>query len=206
MTESVNVRHRGTGSDVEAELFDDVTLDDFNESQATWRPVLWQAAAIMKLAGKPLPRYKHWDWRTKSAALGRLDVSFYGIKCGGHLQGLMKVDTGTLERCRIDAQKGQDLVYVDYVETAPWNIPEYMEALGREALYSRVGVRLMKAAVQLSIDNELKGRIGLHSLQDADAFYRKIGMTPLMRDPTKQNLLWFEFTPEAAQIFMETDL
>lgn len=200
---SVNLKNRDDGTEREADLFDDVSMNDFTESQDIWRPVLLAACATLKLQGKPIPLYKHWDWRTKSGFLGRLDVTFFGIRCDAHLQGLMKADLGTLYRCRLGDQKGKEFVYVDYVETAPWNIPDYMEPLGFKALYSRVGTRLMQAAVQLSLDNELKGRVGLHSLPDAEGFYRELGMTPGERDATKQNLLWFEFTPEAAQDFME---
>ena len=202
MKGKLNIRHLATETDAEAELFDDVTPADFIESQSLWRPVLWAACRILHLKGKPLPLYKHWDWTQKAPALGRLDVTFFGLRCRGHLQGLMKADTGSLNRCRLDAQKGKELVYVDYVETAPWNIKDYMEALGRQALFSRVGARLMQAAVTLSLENELKGRVGLHSLPDAEDFYRGIGMTPTERDPNKENLLWFEFTPEAAEDFM----
>lgn len=206
MKATVTLFDRLASGESKAEVFDDVSLVDFVESQDKWRPVLWAAANILRLSGQALPRYKHWDWRTKKDFLGRLDVTFFGLKAAGVLQGLMKVDTGTTERCRTEAQKGQELVYVDYVETAPWNIQEYMEALGRSAWLARVGVRLMQAAVQLSIHNELKGRVGLHSLPDAEGFYSKIGMTAGARDPKKQNLLWFEFSPESAKTFMETYL
>jgi len=78
-----------------------------------------------------------------------------------------------------------------------------MKVLGYEALYSQVGTRLIQAAVELSFANEFKGRVGLHSLPDAEGFYRRIGMSPVSQDPKKQNLLWFEFTPEAAHVFLE---
>jgi len=203
---TVKLKSQDDGSEQDADLFDDVTIDHFQDSQDTWRPVLIAAATALKLAGKPIPLYKHWDWRKKANFLGRLDVTFYGVRCDEHIQGLMKADLGATQRCRIEEQKGKELVYVDYVETAPWNIQEYMEALGFQPIYSRTGTRLMQAAVQLSIDNEFKGRVGLHSLPDAEGFYRGIGMTPLTRDANKQNLLWFEFTPEAAQSFMEKNL
>jgi hypothetical protein len=198
----VTIRDLQSNSEVEAEVYDNVTLADFAESQGLWRPVLWAAGRLLQLQGRSLPRYMHWDWTQKAPALGRLDVSFVGLKFGGHLQGLMKADTGSVNRCRLDEQKGSELVYVDYVETAPWNIPEYMEALGRKALYGRIGTRLMQAAVTLSLESELKGRIGLHALPGAEDFYRRIGMTATSRDEDKQNLLWFEFTPEAAKEFV----
>lgn len=203
MNTTVKLLQRYDGTEIEAALFDNVSIDDFIESQDDWRPILIAASFKLQLQGKPMPTYKHWDWRTKTGFLGRLDVTFFGVRCDGSLQGLMKADTGTTYRCILDKQKGKELVYVDYVETAPWNIPAYVKVLGYEAQYSRTGTRLMQSAVQLSLDNELKGRVGLHSLPDAEDFYSGLGMTPVAHDAQKQNLMWFEFTPEAAQHFME---
>ncbi len=203
MRTTVKLKGQENGQEYEAKLFDEVTSDHFLKSQDLWRPVLYAAAKALKAQGKSIPRYLHWDWRQKASALGRLDASFYGIECGGRIQGLMKTDLGPLRRCRLDSQKGKELVYVDYVETAPWNNSEYMEVLGFKAIYSRTGTRLMQAAVQLSVDNEFKGRVGLHSLPETEDFYRAIGMTPVERDPNKQDLLWFEFTPDTAQSFLE---
>lgn len=202
MSTQTTLRHLPTNAEADAEVFYEVSLEDFMETQSAWRPILRAAARTLRERGEPLPHYKHWDWTRKASALGRLDVTFFGVKCMGHLQGLLKADTGTLNRCRIPEQLGHELVYVDYVETAPWNIPEYMEALGRQALFSRVGARLLQAAVLLSIESELQGRIGLHSLPDAEDFYRHIGMSPTETDENKEDLLWFEFTPGAAKEFL----
>jgi hypothetical protein len=46
------------------------------------------------------------------------------------------------------------------------------------------------------------GRLGL-SLPQADAFYRKIGMTDLGQDSAYQNLRYFEMTAEQARAFLE---
>ncbi len=59
-----------------------------------------------------------------------------------------------------------------------------------------VGSALITAAVALSDDEGFKGRLGLHSLPQADAFYRKIGMTDLGQDTAYQNLRYFEMTAE----------
>jgi hypothetical protein len=66
-----------------------------------------------------------------------------------------------------------------------------------------VGSVLLAAAIQLSIDEEFLGRLGLHSLPQADDWYRKCRMTDLGPDPSeKQNLRYFEMTPEQAQAFL----
>mgnify|MGYP001574334861 FL=1 len=62
---------------------------------------------------------------------------------------------------------------------------------------------LLLAAVQLSLDEEFQGRIGLHSLPQADDFYStKCGMTSLGRDGRYQNLTYFEMTREQAAEFL----
>lgn len=200
---TVRLKREESDLEEEADLYDDVTVQDLVAAQSTWRPVLLESARALKRAGKPIPRYLHWDWRAKEGALGRLDAKFYAIRAQGNIQGLMKLDLGTLHRCRLEPQVGKELVYVDYVETAPWNIAYYMHALGFRSIYGRVGLRLLQAAVQCSLDGELKGRVGLHSLSDAEGFYRKVGMSESAPDVDKQNLRWFEFTPESAQSCLE---
>lgn len=64
---------------------------------------------------------------------------------------------------------------------------------------------LLTAAIALSYEEGFKGRIGLHSLPQADAFYRRIGMTDLGPDPACQNLRYFEMTVEQARAFFEKE-
>jgi hypothetical protein len=57
----------------------------------------------------------------------------------------------------------------------------------------------------LSEEEGFKGRIGLHSLPQADEFYRLRGMTDLGTDQTNQNLRYFEMTAEQARAFLEEE-
>jgi hypothetical protein len=190
---------------VEAELFDEVTVEHFLETQKEWRPVVLASAKQLAKSGAPgqiVPRHFHWDWSSKEAELQVLAFSFFGITCKRKLQGLMKLDL-TGRAGRLPAQKGKPVVYVDYLETAPWNIKALMQALGSSPQYSVVGTRLIEAAVQKSIDEGFKGRVALHSLSGSERFYLEVcGMTEVHRDPAKQNLLWCEFTPEQAEKFL----
>jgi hypothetical protein len=66
-----------------------------------------------------------------------------------------------------------------------------------------VGSRLVEVAIRRSMAEEFRGRVGLHSLPTSERFYLKTcGMTPVGRDPAKQNLLCCEFTPEQAEAFL----
>ncbi|HWZ30756.1 MAG TPA: hypothetical protein VNX18_05460 [Bryobacteraceae bacterium] len=203
MKTSVSITDLATGKPVEAVLFDDVTLEHFLEAQREWRPVVVEAAQRLVKAGEQeYPRHWHWDWSTKEADLKVLAYGFLGIAYEGRLQGLLKLETAG-RSSRIDAQKGKPLVYVDYVETAPWNIKLITSALGTAPKFGGIGTRLIEAAVRRSLEEGFKGRLGLHSLSISERFYLKAcGMTAVAKDPTKQNLLWCEFTPEQAEKFL----
>jgi hypothetical protein len=205
MRETIQIIDNQSGQLVDAEIFDEITLAHFIETQAAWRPVVLEAARALSqnpTQATLIPRHFHWDWTRKEAELKMLALKFYGISCRGHLQGIMKVET-VAHSCRLPEQRGKPLVYVDYIEAAPWNIKQLMTPLGKPQQYRAVGSRLFEAAVLQSDEEGFKGRIGLHSLPGAEGFYvKECGMTPVGRDPHKQNLLWCEFTPEQARRYL----
>lgn len=64
----------------------------------------------------------------------------------------------------------------------------------------------MVAAIAFSEQEGFKGRIGLHSLPQAENFYRdRCGMIDLGPDATYQNLRYFEMTPDQAKAFLEEE-
>lgn len=92
---------------------------------------------------------------------------------------------------RLAATRGKPLVYVDYIETAPWNLKEFTT----QPRYGGVGVRLIEAAVRFSLDEGFGGRVGLHSLPQSESFYENVcGMTRGEIDQQYEDLRWFELT------------
>ena len=88
---------------------------------------------------------------------------------------------------------------MEYVENAPWNRAD----LFGSPRYRGVGSILMRAAVELSEESGFRGRVGLHSLPQANDFYANTcGMKDLGADPDCQNLRYFEMTPEQAREFI----
>jgi hypothetical protein len=157
----------------------------------------------MRTAGVPKeqwPQHSHWNWRDKRKATeGYLAYRMFGIECDSQMQGLMLVVTAG-RTCRIESQKGKPLVYIDFLAAAPWNLP----SVAPKPRFSLVGTILLAAAVQLSIEEEFSGRIGLHSLPQANTWYKNsCGMTDLGPDPAKQNLHYFEMTPDQASEFIK---
>ena len=186
-----------------AELWDAITERQLADWEAEWMPALFDAMRRLKRAGverRQWPQSRHWDWRRKAKALeGMLANPGFSIVCDGVTQGMMVVDTAK-HRCRIDGQKGQHLVCVEFVENAPWNRAD----LYTPPRYRGVGSILIRAAVALSEDLEFHGRIGLHSLPQANSFYTDTcGMTDLGTDRDCQGLRYFEMTPEQARSFVK---
>ena len=185
-----------------AELWDAITERQLADWEGEWMPALFDAMRRLKRAGverRKWPQSRHWDWRRKVEALqGMLANPGFSIVCDDLMQGMMIVDTAK-HRCRIDNQRGQHLVYVEFVENAPWNRAE----LFTPPRYRGVGSILIRAAVSLSEESEFHGRIGLHSLPQANGFYANTcGMTDLGTDPDREGLRYFEMTPEQARAFV----
>ncbi len=205
MTVPVSVVHLlnvSTGESEAAKLTHAITEQHLADWEGEWLPALFIAIQRLKrdgIARRHWPQSRHWNWRNKVNALqGLLANPGFAIVCDGLTQGMMIVDTAT-RRCGIDGQKGQHLVYVKYVENAPWNRPE----LFTPPRYRGVGSILIRAAVALSEELEFRGRIGLHSLPQANSFYANTcGMTDLGTDPKQENLRYYEMTPEQARAFV----
>jgi hypothetical protein len=73
----------------------------------------------------------------------------------------------TGKAARLDPDKGKPLIYIDFVETAPWNAKEFTAS----PVYKGIGLRLIQAAARSSVDEGFKGRVGLHSLSQSTPFY-----------------------------------
>lgn len=189
---------------VDAELYDEIHDSNIQDWQIHW--VSHSQALLTQLFDAGVPRHQwpqshHWSWSGKIAKCQNdAGVRTFSLECAGMTQGLMIVDLAT-KRCRLPSQHGQFLTYIDYIETAPWN---QANLLSNEIAYSGVGTVLFAAAIELSIEEEFKGRIGLHSLPQAKSFYeKKCGMTDLGPDPQYQNLHYFEMTPDVARLFLD---
>ena len=187
---------------VEAELRDAIEDAQLQDWQGSWQPALILILAELIRRGIPQhqwPQSSHWDWPAKTAQMkGLLAFKGFSLVCGGLTQGLMRVDLN--RSARLPDQKGRPLVYVDYLEVAPWNRSE----LGEPPRYKGVGSALVTAAVELSVREGFKGRIGLHALPQADRFYKETcGMSDLGPDPAYQNRMrYFEMSPAQARAFL----
>src|SRR5437660_387249 len=199
----VQLKDRRTAKFVEAILIDGVSQAEVESAESKWKPYLEKELLRMQQAGVPkekLPQHRHWNWRQKfEASEGYAAYQIFGIECEGDIQGLMLVSTAG-KICRIESQKGKSLVYVHFLAAAPWNLASIVS----EPRFALVGNILLATAIQLSINEEFSGRIGLHSLPQADGWYsNSCGMTDLGNDPTAHHLRYFEMTAEQASEFLK---
>lgn len=98
---------------------------------------------------------------------------------------------------RLASDRKKPLVYIDFLEVAPWNwnIPD----LGQSGVFRRIGTLLLWRAVEQSIEEGFKGRVGLHALPQAARFYEGYGLTSLGNDAAKQNLMYYELSAGQAE-------
>lgn len=181
----------------------DLTAEQILAVEAVWGP--WRTAAVERLVAsnfpaEQMPEHWHWDWHVKVAKLRKPGYRGVGVECAGQMQGMILLTT-TLYNAQLPPDGGATLVYVDYLESAPWNV----KPLAEGPLYGAVGARLLAAAMQVSHASGCQGRLGLHSLPQAEAFYQACGMTRIGVDPQYESLVYFEFTSEQAQRFLDKE-
>jgi hypothetical protein len=191
------------GKAADAEIWDGITEQQLADWEGEWMPELFKALQCLRRAGvdrQYWPQSRHWNWRNKAQFLqGSLSNPGFSVMCGGVTQGLMILESA-LHRCRIDEQAGKHIMYVEYLENAPWN---RKELLFNPIRYRGVGSLLIRSAIELSIEEGFKGRIGLHSLPQSESWYAKTcGMTDLGVDKNKEGLRYFEMTAAQAEAFI----
>ncbi|RDS84142.1 hypothetical protein [Dyella psychrodurans] len=198
---TVLLSERSTGNVVEAQLFRGLDQKNFDDYERLWRPTLVQAKASFSTwleSGKVNAQDAHWAWTEKGRkANADMSLESFAIECDGKTQGMMLLNLS--EFARHKDQRGLDMVYVEMLASAPWNRSQ----LTPTPIYGGVGQILLGTAISLSIESELKGRLGLHSLPQSVSWYeQKTNFTNLGMDPEK-DMIYFEATEEQAKEFLE---
>lgn len=198
-THRVLIQNNETGLFVEAILHERVDVAFAARVDNAWLTYLAIRKAQLTSAGRVYdrPDYWHWRWEDKvKARVHLLSTPTMGIERNGSIEGLMMLLTDG-EFCRLPIQAKLPLVYVIYVASAPWNLPQIAKPKFRG-----IGTVLMRAAVETSFDLGFKGRIGLHSLPRAETFYERHGMQAVGIDPHKEHLKYYEMTGDQAKKFI----
>lgn len=191
-----------TNEAVEAELWDDISDEHIKLWQDHWLPPIQSKKESLeknKIPKEKWPQDLHWQWDKKTDWSRKLlSLRRFSIVCEGRLQGLMLVNL-TKMTCRAIDHAGKDLAYIEFVSTAPWNRLD----ISNEQVFSLVGRVMIRVAVDLSREEGFRGRIGLHSLPQANLYYSgRCGMTDLGADDSYHGLVYFEMTEKQAAEFL----
>lgn len=120
----------------------------------------------------------------------RRDVVF-AIDIDGEAQALMMARIGHIVRC--DATPRIPLVYVAFLEVAPWNSPSV-----ENRVFRGLGPIMLRIACDVSSQRGFEGRIGLHSVSAARDFYRRVGLCD-QDCPSEFNELYMELDEHGAE-------
>jgi hypothetical protein len=152
---------------------------------------LWMAnpAAAKKLEDQ---EHSHWDWNWKARKYLLPTYRILGIRFGLDWQGLLLLDLRP-RPSRLVA--GRDVLYVEYVSTAPWN----EDLPGHPPRLLGVGLNFLITAISHSRGLGCGGAIGLHSLPQSEEWYRRRGFKDLGVDPGYYELVYFELSSGSAE-------
>ena len=160
-------------------ILSELTEKHLTDFEIYWKPRLQTSNQVDR----------YWDWVAKCRmTASELNFEKYAIEYDKIAQGLVQLE---LRWHRSQIYPSKNLVYVDYLATAPWNRPE-LEEIPR---FRGVGRALLLFARQRSLELGYEGRIGLHALPAAEAFYDKLKIANYGPDPDKENLVYFEAGP-----------
>lgn len=192
-----------------AEGLDDSHLDFI---EAAWYPLLKRQYDLSLLEYFELPKAEqtaerwqemlgsltiqdqHWKWRSKCSLLNEPGYRVFSLLNESEVEAAMVLRIGAASR---DNAQQLPLVYVDYLAVAPWN----RKPLQDPPRFRNLGKLMIGAAVEVSRMLGYEGRCGLHSLSQAEGFYRRIGMRDLGVDHGYQDLRYFEFDVSGAAHF-----
>lgn len=172
---------------VNADLYRDYPTAELEEIESSWTVAREQLTKKAIESGRDVLEHGHWDWRYKSDSVETGYHRLIAIECNDQAQGLMAI-LAMPRRSRLG--KGH-VIYVDFLESAPWNL----KAVTTKPKYFGVGTVLIADAIRVSHEAGLGGRIGLHSLPQAEDFYeRHCKMKRGPADSAYYDLTYFEYT------------
>lgn len=161
----------------------------------------WQVALTALLSRTPEGQREEsagWNWFAKLRQRdGKFGTQSFAITCDGMVQAAMILDLS--KASWLPETEGESIVYVDFLQTAPWNWKREWQPTPR---YRGLGTIMLRTAIELSRELEFPGWIGLHSLPQSEGFYRKRGMTEFWRDPDYECLSYFEMTAAQANALL----
>jgi hypothetical protein len=186
---------------VEASLIDGLASNEIDSAFCAWQEMIGARKRQLINESVPVrmwPQHIHWNWNAKvQRFLSVTGHRILSIQCDMQTQGLMILGTENYNSA-VRTESIEPIVYIHYIATAPWNHPLFTE----KPRFGLIGKVFIAAAIHISMECGYAGRIGLHSLQQAESFYTACCMTDLGLDSQVEDLRYFEMTEEQAEAFI----
>jgi hypothetical protein len=136
-----------------------------------------------------------WNWMDKALACRGKEYHWFFLLANERVQAACIIYHPTSSRIGAD-----NIFYVDYLAAAFWNRkrPGYIRQ------FDGLGTILLAHSIKYATE-VLKYRPGfaLHSLPQAETYYKGLGMTDLGQDAAKENLKFFEASADVSMKIME---
>lgn len=193
----LEIWHREDDAFVTATLHADLAPVDLTLLERSWGPARLRLLTELEKADVPRrerPQSLHWNWEKKLDELKLLEAKGFGVLCEDEWQAAMMTKSAS-QVSRLPKTRGKPLIYIDYLETAPWNWK--LTALQQRGKFGGLGPLMVRQAIVQSIEEGFRGRVGLHALPQAESFYTQLGMEKVAFDAAKK--LWYhELTEDHA--------
>jgi hypothetical protein len=147
---------------VRGELYRVYPLVELEHLESLWQESRERVATEGMAEGLAPLEHSHWDWRNKIDRVEAGRHLLIAVECQGVVQGIMAI----LRIPRQSQFTGELVVYLDYLEAAPWNL----KGSSTSHRFVGIGTVLIADAIRLSRETGLDGRVGLHSLPQAEGF------------------------------------
>lgn len=198
--ESTSLLDAVAGLEVSATIRPIRSAADLEWVEDAWRAARAAAVDSIEAAGGHV-EHGHWDWARKGPWIESGHLEGFILEASGDPQGVLVYRPEGVA-ARLAEHAGRLLLYVEFVEVAPWNT----RSLVTSVRYKPVGVALLRQVIQISRRRGLDGRVGLHALPQAESFYARSQMTPMGPDEAYGGLVYFEFTADNASQFVARQL
>jgi len=205
------LRNLQSGENEDGHLYHVISKEHIDEVEKSWKPVLqshlsdlkekhqfdtdaFDAQKFTDEAGKLNIQDAHWRWEKKYELFStQIGYSSCALVCDGNIQGLGVFDITEKYKSRIITEKKTGVVYIEYIATAPWNRKQI-----NNQMYGGIGLALVTHAINVSFDEGMEGRIGLHSLPQAEGFYKNVCNMEDFGIDADKNMRYFEMSHEQA--------
>jgi hypothetical protein len=136
---------RRNNATVSADVLPAMTPEQLVQTEGRWQKFRVRARRRRRV-GVPVPEHNHWNWDEKSHDLKFTAYRCLGIWYDDEVQGLMMISILAVQG-RARAHRAKPVLYIKYIEGAPWNLKAYV---GEEARFGGVGVSLIGPPLRLA--------------------------------------------------------